>query len=882
MSADAPHSGHRPPRTAFARPLALAAAGVVVIGALAVLARKPVAAYWIEDALRQAGLSDVALNVARLNPGGVTIEGLTAENGALRIARIEADFTPWGLLRGRIDALEVDKFTAALSWREDGVRLGDFLVRPRPDQPLALPDIRRLDVTESALTITTPTNQLQAPFSLSAQSADTGWRSSIRSNLTGQGVNVAVDWNGVITAADPAQSTGQGTLQVDIDAFAVPGFTERLDANGLISVGAGDGAFAVTVKEPLTFSFDAPPLGVQSLDTLPWSITIAPSASQAAFILTKTGDERSLRFDLAATAQAGNGRLRFAAAGTGMQSAGTLPRFELSSGRADIENFPAGGGTVNGAVNVSNFAGTMRDARGRISAAVDIAGVTAGETSLGQAKFAFESAVHLLNGTATLNLKTLQADVTHAAFAGWTLAAPARLGLPAGGGEQTISIGLLPGLNGALALSLPALTLEKDGATVVAEAPDTRLTAKGFDVSLAATRIALRHPAVEIRDGRLDAAYNAGKIEAKSTMRVVRLGPPPEDDRPPTGALVATSTLTTRGGNLDLSGALTAASGGALGTYTARIATNADRGAVTLSIPKKRFERGGKFDPADIGFISAVSDLTGTIGLEAKATWNGARRTETAVATLEDVGFALGDVSVAGLTTTIDLAGLRPLESKAPHHVAVQSIAAGLPLTNLAADFVVNGETATVTRGSLEIADGQITLTEASIPLAGQDGAFTMGVQKIDMAQLSALAKVDGLSVTGTLSGTVPLRSDNTGLHFADGTLRADAPGRLVYKPAAPPDALAQNQGGSLLLQALSNFAYDRLSIALNGPVTEDIVLGVSLAGRNPDLYGGYPIEFNLNLSGRLTQILKQGLVGYGIPTNIERQLREGQKTPGG
>ncbi len=880
MPTDAPFSRERPQRTRPARLAALAVAILAVLSGAAVLARKPIAEYMIEDALTKAGLSGASLNVARLSLDGLTIEDLTAQDGALRIARIDAVFTPSGLLRSRIDALEVNTLAAALSWREDGLRLGNFPLRPS-DEPLSLPDIRRLTLTEGALTIAAPTTQLQAPFSLSAEAADGGWRAAVKAKLTGTGVNVAVDWNGVIAPLDPAQSAGQGTFEIDIDGLKVPGFTDRLDAEGLVTLSAGDGALALTVNKPLTFSFDAPPLGVQSLGTLPWSITIAPSASQAALALTTKDGARALRFDLAATALAGNGRLRVAAAGGGTQTAGALPRFELARGRAEIENFPAGGGAVSGAVNLSDFAGTLQDARGRVEATAMLTGVAVGETKLGQAQVSFDSAVHVLNGTATLTLKTLQTDVARAVFAGWTLAAPARLGLTAG--EHTLSIGALSGINGALALSLPALSLAKEDVSVEAQAPDIKLSAKGSDLKIAAARVALRHPAAEIRDARFEAAYDGGKLSGKSTMQIVRLGPPPEDERTQTGALTATANLTTRGDDLDLKGTLTASSGAALGTYSARIAANADRGTAALSIPKKKFERGGKFDSADIGFVTAVSDLTGTIGLDAKASWNGARRTETAVATLEDVGFAVGDVSVAGLSATIDLAGLRPLRSAAPHHVTIQSVAAGLPLTNLAADIVLNGdETATVTRGSLDIAGGQITMADASIPLDGRDGAFALGVQKIDMAQLAARAKVDGLSVTGTLSGAVPLKSDKTGLHFADGTLRADAPGRLVYKPAAPPDALAQNQGGALLLQALSNFAYDRLSIGLNGPVTEDIVVGVSLAGRNPDLYGGYPIEFNLNLSGRLTQILKQGLVGYGIPADIEQQIRGGQKTPGG
>ncbi len=43
--------------------------------------------------------------------------------------------------------------------------------------------------------------------------------------------------------------------------------------------------------------------------------------------------------------------------------------------------------------------------------------------------------------------------------------------------------------------------------------------------------------------------------------------------------------------------------------------------------------------------------------------------------------------------------------------------------------------------------------------------------------------------------------------------------------------------------------------------------------GRNPDFYGGYPVEFNLNISGKLGQILDRSLAGYRIPENIRKSL---------
>lgn len=892
MPTDGPQAKH-PPSDKARRIRVLGAAGASVLALLGVLtaARIPIAEHLIADALKNAGLRDVSVSVTRLNAGRLTIGGLSAENGALDAAGIDAVFTPFGLLRARLDSLAVDKLDAVLTWDGAGLKLGSFPLELREDAPpLRIPAIGAVNAPAIALRIDTPSASLRAPLSLSARAVDDKWDTTIKGAVEGPGVAVVADWGGVIVPADPAQSAGQGRFDLDIAGLAVPGVTERFDARGLVTLDAKDGVFAVTVNRPLTFAF-APPApafqglpALNSLGTVPWSITIAPSQSDAALVFSGDGAGRQVKFDIAAVARAGDGRLSLDLAGTAARGTAAGTSLQLSAARADIQSLPVGGGRISGYVAASEFTGTLTGAKGNLDAALTLAGVTVGSLMLEDANANMTAAVDAADGNVTMNFKALQVSMSRASLGDWTLAQSATLGLSrTAKAAQSVWANLLgAGFGADLALTLPEARLHDKNdkaASLVVRAPDIRVR-PGADAALvlSAGNLALAHTAVEIAEGRLDATLNDGTVSAKAAARVTRIGPA-EEGKPGNAALAATAALTTRGDDFDLRGTFATAAGAKLGDFSARVRRDLSRGTATFSMPKTRFERGGKFDAVDLAFIAPAQDLTGIIGLEAKAAWASGSRTESATATLEDVSFAVGEVSIAGLSTTVELAGLMPPRSAAPHRLTVQSIAAGLPLTGLAAEFNLPGDgTAMVGKGSVDVAGGQITMTGAALPLDGGGGSFALGVQRIDMGQLAALAKIDGLSVTGTLSGSVPLRSDDSGFHFADGVLRADAPGKLVYKPATPPEALSQSGGGALLLQALSNFAYDRLSITLNGPVTEDISLLVGLAGKNPDLYGGYPIEFNLNLSGRLTQILRQGLVGYGVPADIERQIREGQR----
>jgi hypothetical protein len=77
-----------------------------------------------------------------------------------------------------------------------------------------------------------------------------------------------------------------------------------------------------------------------------------------------------------------------------------------------------------------------------------------------------------------------------------------------------------------------------------------------------------------------------------------------------------------------------------------------------------------------------------------------------------------------------------------------------------------------------------------------------------------------------------------------------------------------------MALSALSDFHYDRLEVDLDRKATGDTELGLHIAGRNPSFYNGYPVEFNLSVTGRLDEALRKGLAGYQVPDMIRERLK--------
>ena len=111
------------------------------------------------------------------------------------------------------------------------------------------------------------------------------------------------------------------------------------------------------------------------------------------------------------------------------------------------------------------------------------------------------------------------------------------------------------------------------------------------------------------------------------------------------------------------------------------------------------------------------------------------------------------------------------------------------------------------------------------------------------------------------------------------GQIKSDGPGRVNYQPKSPPAALVG--AGEIVLQALSNFEYDSIAAAVNGDLLKDLHIGLTMKGKNPDLHGGYPISFKLNLGGPLGDILRRGVSGYKLdPSTIPGLDRNATPAP--
>jgi Dicarboxylate transport len=302
------------------------------------------------------------------------------------------------------------------------------------------------------------------------------------------------------------------------------------------------------------------------------------------------------------------------------------------------------------------------------------------------------------------------------------------------------------------------------------------------------------------------------------------------------------------------------------------------RGRATVDLAPLTFAP-GQLQPNRLAPVlgDLLDGVSGTVALEGTLGWGaGDGIAADLQLLLEELAFATGPARFSRVNGVVEIDQLSPLTTPPGQQLAIGLLDLGLPLTRGLVVFELQpGPALAVERLRWDFAGGTIRAAPFRVGSAVSDIILTLEAERLDLAQLFALTRLDGLSGEGTISGTLPIRISGAEAVIEGGELRALGPGWLRYRSAGVPAALQQGgENVSLLLQALENFRYEALRITLDGRTDAEMDIGLHVEGANPDLYDGYPIEFNLDLEGELANILRSGLASYQIPERIRERMQ--------
>ncbi|MGO4127555.1 YdbH domain-containing protein [Inquilinus sp. YAF38] len=374
-------------------------------------------------------------------------------------------------------------------------------------------------------------------------------------------------------------------------------------------------------------------------------------------------------------------------------------------------------------------------------------------------------------------------------------------------------------------LALPGLSVED----VDAEAMVVPGAAVPFDASLTAARLAIAgDPVVPMRAAlrsRLDAATDILSLEAELTD--------------PEGRARAAGTgqhdLTTGDGGLD------------------------------LVLDPVRFRRRG-LQPKDVVPVLAglpLACVDGRLEGSGRIAWGSAAETALDLR-LRDAAFRTPWGRAEDATAQLRLDQFAPLRLPAGQRVRIGRFVLDgdmPPLTDVDARFGWSQA------GGVDLRRVALDWTGAKVRVEGGSGRRRPSVLKIeglDLARAVAAAGLDDVRATGIVDGTIPFRLDRDTIVVENGVLTTRGPGEIRYGGATAPDeikaAAAAEPGMDTLMAALRNFQYQSLRATLDGRSDGEANVKLAVRGSNPDLYGGFPIALNVNLSGELYVIARRSL----------------------
>lgn len=281
-----------------------------------------------------------------------------------------------------------------------------------------------------------------------------------------------------------------------------------------------------------------------------------------------------------------------------------------------------------------------------------------------------------------------------------------------------------------------------------------------------------------------------------------------------------------------------------------------------------------------------VDFRAGTIHLDtalASKTYDVADWEQQSQLSIEGVTGSINEYRFEGLALSAGWSGVTRWKTQQPLEVALAKLDLGVELKNihlrasLPQSTPVSHPQVRLDVFSANLFGGQLSLPAAVVwDFAAPSNQITLQAHEWQLGEMVALQQNADIQAEGTLDGELPLTVTDSRIMIKDGYLRALPPGGSIrYRPNDESRALAESNAElSLALDLLSDFQYQTLSSEVQLDNAGNLLLGLSLAGSNPDQYDGQAINFNINVEQNIDPLLQSLRLSDNLVEQIERGLK--------
>ncbi len=245
-----------------------------------------------------------------------------------------------------------------------------------------------------------------------------------------------------------------------------------------------------------------------------------------------------------------------------------------------------------------------------------------------------------------------------------------------------------------------------------------------------------------------------------------------------------------------------------------------------------------------------------------------------------DINFSWDEIFFAGLNHTSRTRISPGGKLSDTGSIQLAKVITGIEITKVQSKYAYQHnkgrDLLTLEKSQAELLQGLITFSDFSFSPLKPNFRTQVRISDLDLGEVLALERQQGLSGEGKLEGVFPLRFTDNQLTITDGLLHAKKPGgRIIFTPSATVKAYsATNTGLRIAIEALGNFHYDILDIGLNYRHDGTALLKTRLKGKNPDWNQGHPVDFTINVEENIPKLMKTLQFADKLTRKIEQRYR--------
>jgi translocation and assembly module TamB len=335
------------------------------------------------------------------------------------------------------------------------------------------------------------------------------------------------------------------------------------------------------------------------------------------------------------------------------------------------------------------------------------------------------------------------------------------------------------------------------------------------------------------------------------------------------------------GDNINAGGSLVhPASGTKISNVTIRHALSTGSGQAILDVPGITFGEG--LQPEEITRLTegVIALVQGKLSGRGEINWNGEGKvTSTGDFSTAGMDLAAPFGPVTGLSGNVHFTDLLGLETAPGQTASIATINPGILVENGVIRYqLLPGQLVKVERGEWPFMGGRLILRETILNFSRPTAKrLTFEVVGFDAKRFIDTFGFQGIEITGTFDGVLPMIFDENGGRVVGGRLDAREPGgQFNYNGTKPKAGIAVG----LAFDLLSNMRYHQMTIRLDGDLAGEFAsrfeIGeVSLGNRGGFVAGlvrnavkKVPLKVNLSVHGPFRALIQMAK-GFKDPTSV-------------